>query len=314
MDTKHFEILLRPTWFCRKLLVEIWNDLNTSERIDLMLHFGSLPAELKEKALNDSNPVIRMLAAKACDISESSDPELYEKLKADKSPFVRATLYTKGLFPDSFEYELDALIKLSHVERLGAIALSDFISGKPFAKFICEGLQNQSFSEKEAAQLVIEFVRNPKLNRGMERESLDGMHWHTRKGNFDAIWNLTTCTTPKVHLIIALEYPLKFGFSNTIPEEMFERMSKESLRQLVWRGHKPLLKLIEENPEQFDEEINNAAQDFAEIEDKLERQEPSEVDELSMELKEFRDEVNNRLDTIANQIAQLLSRRRGLFG
>jgi hypothetical protein len=278
-----------------------------------MLHTDGLSDELKNKALSDSNPVIRMLAVKNSHISESDEPELHAKLKSDKSPFVRAAMHARNIL--AFPYDLNDLRNLSHIERLGAIALSDSISETNFAKFIIEGMKNQLFSEKEAAELVLEFVRNPNLHRGLKIKPSDGMDWHSRKENFEAIWNLTTCTSPMVHIPIAAEYPIVWGDNDTFPNDIFGRMNQEALMEIVWRGYKPLIDKINKNPERFNEEIQKAARDYSELETTLETQERSEeYEEFFKELKELRSEVNERLDAMANQIDELLSRRRGLFG
>lgn len=133
MDTKHFELLLRETPFCRALLAEVWDGLTTKERIDLLLHFADplgsgVPKEVQAKALDDQSPVVRMLAAKH--IYERVDPELYAKAAADHSAFVKAAV--KGIAREDPEH----MLSMSQLERLGAIALSAGVDGESFAKFI----------------------------------------------------------------------------------------------------------------------------------------------------------------------------------
>jgi len=271
---------------------------------------GSIPDNLKVKALKDSNPIIRMLAVKGSHISEKDAPELYTDLKDDESPFVRAAMHA------CFIIDPEALIPLSHIERLGVIALSEGIYEVEFAKFIFEGLQNNLISENEATQLIVEFVRNPNLHKGIEDKAYDGFDWHTKKETFEAIWNLTTCTPHSVHYIIAAEYPLKTGNNDTIPRKFLKQMSKDTLKILVWRGCEPLLELIEKNPELYDKEIKEEALSFKEIDDKFNKfkKKSRELEELFIELNELRSEINERLDTLSEQITELKSRRRGLFG
>lgn len=298
MDTKHFELLFRPTWFCSAILAHTWDVLNTSERIILMIYLiknGSIPDNLKTKALKDSNPIIRMLAVKGSHISEEDDPELFTALQNDESPFVRAAMQADDFF------DFARLIPLSHIERLGVIALSKHINAGEFAKFIFDGLQNNLISEKEATKLIIEFVRNPNLHKGLEYEAYDGMDWHTKKENFEAIWNLTTCTPPIVHFIIAEEYPLKTSDNDTIPKKILEQMNQDILEILIWRGCEPLLELIEKNPERFDEEIKKEARRSKETYYKYGKKERSELEELFIELNKLRAEMNERLDALTSQ-------------
>ncbi len=299
MNTKQLELLLRPTRFCAALLAQTWDVLNASQRIDLMLQLDELSDELKYKALKDSNSVVRMLAVTKTLIEflEDEEPELYAKLINDKSPLVRAAMNADklSLLSDS---SFKDLIPLSHFQRLGVIALSDTIGETFFAKFIIEGLRNQHISEDEAAQLITEFVRNPNFHGGLDSEPLDDDVLDAIRRDFEAIWNLTTCTPEEVHYIIAQEYPLKFGFGNTIPSEIFKKMSQYALEMIVLRGCEPLLKDIEKNPEQFDEEIRNTVQHSAELRNRSQSRESSEGEKFLEELKEFRSEINEKLNTI----------------
>lgn len=306
METKHFELLLRPTSFGTFLLTEVWDDLNTLERIDLMTSLDCIPNELVDKALKDSNPVIRMLALWICGFSEEHDVDWDQVLEADKFPFISAALHARRFFPTP--PALDDFIKLIHIQRLGAIALSDCISEKHFAKFICEGLQKKLFSEKEAAELVFEFVKNPWLNRELRSGPLNGDDWHTKSKDFEAIWNLTTCTPPEVHYAIAAEYPFEWGLQDTIPRKILDRMSQDALEALAYRGYEPLLKLIKQNPKRYDKKVQEVAQASAELRDNDEIIEPLYSDESIAKLRKFRSEVNERFDKIDNQLAELLSR------
>ena len=156
MDKKHLELLLRDTPFCRELVAELWDGLSTFERIDILIQLGSIPKELFKKAFNDTNSVVRMLAVKSFYIDQSEEPELYEKVKADVSPFVKAATKEKGIGLD-----LEEMRSLSQIEKLGVVALSDSILDESFAAFIVKGIDNKIISEDEASALVFEFVGNP---------------------------------------------------------------------------------------------------------------------------------------------------------
>jgi hypothetical protein len=254
MDIKHFELLLRKTSFCNLLLCQTWENLNTIERIELLLHLTKenlvISKDLLVKAIEDKNPVVRMLTVKCSHISEDDDPELYAKIKSDQSS-VKAALHDDYL-PDEEE-----LFQLTHIERLGVIALAKHISGETFTKIIINGIRTQSISEDEARELVVEFVRNPNIIGDLKYEPMDGLDWYTQRKEFESIWRLTTCTSPKVHNVVAWEYPLVLGEDNTFPDDMLDSMSNTALTALVWRRYAPLLKRISEFPERFDSKIHD---------------------------------------------------------
>jgi len=255
MDVKHFELLLRRTPFCTSLLSQVWDGLSTLERIDLLLHFietgTTISEEIMTKAIGDPNPVIRMLTIKCSSISEHDDSGLFEKIKSDSSPLVKVALQEQPLL-----FDVDKILQFTHIEKLGLIAFSNYISGESFAELIVQGLQNNKISEDEASEIVLEFIRNPKLIENVKREPIDGLDDYTLNKDFAAIWGLTTCTSPRIHNVIAWEYPLSIVDKGTFPDEMLDRMSKNALVALIWRNHAPLFKCISEFPERFDKDIH----------------------------------------------------------
>ncbi len=251
---KNLELLYRPTVFSRKLLAEMWDGLSLMERVDLLLDSakfkGFMGDELHMKALSDSNPVVRMLAAQCSYVSKDEEPDLHAQLKADPSPLVRAVMNGATSFfvtPDVFK-------RWNHIERLTHIALTDFFSGESFAEFITSGLQSQTLPEKEAAELVCEFVHNPKFSKSLTREPADGIDWYSIGQDFKAVWNLTTCTPWVVHSLIAWEYPLEIG-DNSVTVEMINRTHDGVIKALIWRQYKPLLEFIKNKPKQFSEGV-----------------------------------------------------------
>jgi hypothetical protein len=314
MDKSKFELLLRQTPFCEALLAEAWDSLSTKDRIELLLQYSesdkSAPKGVVVKALIDANPLVRMLGARVTSFFfERDNPEMQQKLLADTSPFVKSTLHV-GADPSE-------LNRLSQFERLGAIALSNSINvnEESFANFITSSLQSRSISEEDAAELVIEFVRNPKLKTlelGEGEYFEDGLTWHTNLKQFEAIWNLTTCTPRKVHKVIAWEYPLKTGqLYDTIPEDLLYRMSEEALEALIWREHKPLLDLIEKNPDRFKTKIHDVVRESKEsLSSSNHRDKETEPIKL---FEALREELQQRLDEIDSKITQILSKRKGLF-
>lgn len=274
---KRHELFNRQTIFSRTLVAEMWDGLSLLERVDFLLNLVELRQslmdnELRSKVLNDPNPVVRMLAVKCNYISEDKEPDLYAQLKADPSAVVRVALLT-GFCRD--------LKPLSHAERLGVIALSEKLSDiKDFAEFIVNGLQGgqtlneaeagveglrldctgselqrgQTLSEAEAAELVREYVLNPKLAEHLGNEPVDAYDMVTKGKIFEAIWNLTTCTWGKVHSAIAEYYPMR-TIDCSISEAMIERFNDNVLGILVYRQYRPLLELIKNKPERFSKEV-----------------------------------------------------------
>lgn len=319
MDSRYFELFLRRTTFSQTLLAEIWDGLTTKERVEVLLHptlKNLWPPELAMKAASDSNAAVRMLSVRW--ISEKDDPESYAKLKLDESPLVRAAIAEGrfGLLADP-----EKLLPLSQIERLGVVALSSTfgIGEEPFAKFIVDSLQNHALSESEAAELLCEFIRNPRTAFSVERQPLDGMDWHSIRRAFEAIWNLTTCTPIPVHHTIAWEYPLQTGHGDLIPAEMFTRMSVEALSALVFRGHKPLLDQIMKTPESFDEHVREAVEAADIGKDAPSEREAralvrSDLGEARQDVVELRQEMRELFEALKEQIDDALSRRRGFFG
>ncbi len=314
MDTNHFEILLRETSFGDKMLASLWDALDTGRRIDLLLHVhkrrSGVPREILEKAIIDANALVRMLAVKGSYIRKEDTPELYAQLENDTSPFVRAAMRSR-----KFVLDISDLEPLSHDERLGLIALADVLSEEAFAKFISEGVKNETLSEHDAAELVLEFVRNPAMSRIITRKPQDGLDWYGLNRDFEAIWNLTTCTPWPVHLVIAREYPLRTGenpdWDHALPDGMIEKMSKEALKALACRQYRPLLKKLKEAPEKFDKEIHDYAGYGAE--DNVERKADSDLAMLRREFDEFRTEMREALEALTKQITEFRSRHKGLF-
>lgn len=309
MDTRHFELLLRRTTFGHALLNEVWNGLTVKERIELLLHLvhlGAAPPELMTKALNDQNPVVRMLAVKGSHMSKQETPDLYAKVQSDPSPLVRAAL---ALNDGGFIFDLKELLSMPQIERLGVIALSEpSIDDEQFAKFVIDSLQDKVLSEPEAAELVYEFVRNPHTIFGVKTEPIDikdGLEWYSKNKGFTDIWNLTTCTPFPVHRAVAWEYPLYTGDGDTIPDEMFGRMSVKAIEALVFRGHKPLLDRLEKTPEQFDERIRNAIKAEAIGNGGPRRSRAlcrSDIEEIREDLNQLRTEVRELFEALKKQI------------
>jgi hypothetical protein len=315
MDKKHFELLLRQTPFGKALLLEIWDDLNTMQRIDLLLHLveqsKGVPNELLVKALDDPNSVVRMLAVKKSYIDKEEAPELYAKLKNDNSALVKAAMNTDKLLFDENDWTA-----LNHAERLGVIALSNHLGELTFANFITNGLKNSLLSEDEASELVTEFVCNPNLISSTTYEPSDGSDWYYQGKCFEGLWSLTTSTPPRVHSAIAWEYPLKTdgGLGHKTPEEMLDRMSTHTIVALANRQHESLLKRLEEEPDKFEQNIHDAARHGSEDEGFVKKVANSEIEVLRNDLDEFRTEIRESLNILAEHLHTEATRKRGFFG
>lgn len=313
MNNKYLELLLRRTSFSEALLSHLWDSLDEIQRIELLLQFTfkqeAVPRDIQVKAVQDKSPIVRMLSARSTSFFfERDNPELHGKLLSDSSSFVKAAM--------NLSIDVADLLQLTHLERLGVIALSTSIDEEKLANFILNSLEKQLMTETEAASLVVEFVRNPRLKPiilGDGQYFEDGLLWHTNWSQFKAIWNLTTCTPPKVHHVIAYEYPLTTGQDDPIPEEMIYRMSEDALVAIVWRQHKPLLDLIEKNPEHFNERVHDAVRLASEADSTISSN-VDEKDASSGSIDKLRTEIHSRLDDMENNIIKVLSKRRGLFG
>jgi len=315
MEKKHFELLLRGTPFGLTLLLEIWDDLNTMQRIDFLLHqveqSSVVPTELIFKAIDDPNPVVRMFAVYKSYISEEENPELYAKLINDTSPLVRAARNSNKLM-----FEEKDLIALDHTGRLGVIALADYHYSNVFVQFITNGLQNNSLSEDEAAELVTEFVSNPKILSSTTEEPSDGQDWYYQGECFKAIWSLTNTTPPNVHSQIVWKYPIKTegGLGHKIPEELIDGMSESALYALARRQQEYLLKKLEETPDKYDKKIHEAALDGSDEPGFIKKNAYSEIEELRRELEQFRDEMRESLNILTEHLHTESTRKCGLFG
>ena len=320
MYKKNFEILQRGTKFSKLIFEEIWEFLSSSERIYLMMDFEDLEEGIIEKALEDPNPYIRMLAVKATLIDENNNPEKYNKIKKDESYIVQIALKRqKGLFIDA-----NKLKSFDHAERLGIIALSaDGLSEESFAEFICEGLKGNLFSEREAREMLMEYLRNPNLvNKeiGYIPDDNPGYWICSTENKFNAIWNLTTCTPPNVHYIIANEYPLYLSNGHTIPDKILRNMSDDALERLIWRRYEPLINDINKNFESYSEKVVSTSikiKDYIE-EDKeyIIRFKDDSNDDLNEKFDNFRLQINNRLDKMYEEFKEKLdnlSSRKGIF-
>ncbi len=317
MDKEHFELLLRQSPFCRAMLSDVWEALNSGQQIDLLLHLSrqstGIPRNLQLRATQDANPVIRMLAVRCSYVSAEHTPGLYSRLINDPSPLVRAEIKRHDRhFIDARDFA-----SLSQEERLGVVALSDSLYERALAEFVTEGLVKKILTEHEAVELVVEFMRNPSFVRNLERDPGDGLDRGTMRENFEAIWNLTTSTPPRVHKVIAWEYPLRTArgvLPHTIPDEMLERMSTEALQALAFRGYEPLLDRINKTPDKFDQKVRDAAHNGAELRCLKTNDDQSEIALLREELDKLRTEIRGDIDALAQQISESISRRRGIFG
>jgi hypothetical protein len=317
MYKKTFELLLRQTEFSKIIFKEIWDFLSSSERIYLMMNFEDLEEGIIEKALEDPNPFIRMLAVKATCIDENDNPKIYNKINKDESYIVQMALKRqKGLFSDA-----NKLKSFDHAERLAIIALSeDGLSEESFAEFICEGLKGNLFSEREAREMLMEYLRNPNLvNKDIPYIPDDNPgYWiFSAEKNFDAIWNLTTCTPPDVHYLIANIYPLYLSNGHTIPDKILKNMSDDALERLIWRGYEPLINDINKNFERYSDNIKKEffrIQDYREEEKEyIIRYKDDLNDDLNQKFNDFCVKLNHRLDKMYEEFKELLTRRRGIF-
>lgn len=260
MDTKRFELFLRGTRFSESILAQLWSQIPMIDKIDFMLYCHQtrrdLPKEANTKALDDENPLVRMLASKSLwepDEPDEQERKMIDKLRSDQNPFVRATTRT-GSCGEILRH--DEMLGIPHEERLAIIALSTILTdGEHFAKFIVKNIENRSLTEQEAGELVREYVCNPASADYIRDNPFDGLDWHGMISAFEAIWELTISTPLEVHDSIIWKYPFVCSGLHTIPDDILKKMDTEMLSKLVYRGYHPLIAAIKKNPDAYGKKL-----------------------------------------------------------
>ena len=93
--------------------------------------------------------------------------------------------------------------------------------------------------------------------------------------------------------------------TDTIPDDVIQKMGVESHSKLIWRGYQPLITKIKKNPKAFGEELTKAVADVEEI-NSNQNKELAEIDLIREELHDFRNEIKELL-------SEALTRKKGWF-
>ena len=259
------DILFRKSSFSFYLLEQVWPDCSTLEKLQIINKIsqegGNFTDELLALALDDNNPVVRILAASCSHISVYDKPVLHAKAGKDPSSLVRVARDYVGSLPS---FSIRELPYLNHKERLAFIALNDHIPEVQFASFIEESLNSNSINEKEAAECIWEYLQNPKCIEIIRDENNVYSDYPFLQG-FRAIWNLTTCTPEPVHTNLAWNFPMFRGGIDRIPDEILDKMSQTALSALAFRQYAPLLERIEKYSDKYSDQIKEAAKSGNEL-------------------------------------------------
>ncbi len=251
------EYLRRGTRFSALLAIEYWSVLTSKERIEFLFTLRrSIPDDLLSIALSDESSVVRMVAAQ---FSQGSQNDARRKAKSDPSQLVR------GAFEIRI-YSATALAALSQTERTVAIALSERVSGTALAEFIRNGVKDGSLSVEDAADLLHEFCCNPDLLSGYtewdriilgERRDAEGSLVYGFGQEFRDLWLLTTDLPYSVTWPISEEFPTD-SLHYSIPVEVLHKAPEGVLAGIAGRGYRPLLDLIDKEPDKYSERVLEA--------------------------------------------------------
>jgi hypothetical protein len=299
MDATRFEIFLRGTEFSATILEQLWLEMSTFEKVDFMLDCKQnrryLPKKINMMALGDGSALIRMLASKLAHQPTEAEAKLINNAETDPNTFVRASC---GFC------HFEKIIDLPHDERLARVALTDMgLFGNHFADFITDNLTNGKLAEKEAMELVDEFVNNPAAARYLE---VDDSSECAIYRDFNAIWNLTLLS-PALSDKIIWKYPLVSGDGGTIPSEVLDKMSTDQMSKLIWRGYKPLIQAINKNPRGFDKKLVKDAIDAKRYSGSSGKR--SETELLSDELRLAKTEILAKLDAVLTKSSESSGKR-----
>jgi hypothetical protein len=122
--------------------------------------------------------------------------------------------------------------------KLACVGGDHLPSGEAFAQWIEFSIANKNISEDELVDVIVEYVRNPKLKEKSELEDIDGLTWWTTRKEFDGLWKVV----PKVPRAVATELvrrlPVRasFGIGYEFPEEILKWIERSPyLAILLWR-------------------------------------------------------------------------------
>lgn len=228
-----------------------WAILSPKEKLEFLLNAPRHhAASVTPLAIDDACDLVRMIACSPEFAHESVQDRLDEMAK-DKSMYVRASAHAHSPIAT-------ALTALSQRERVLMIGLKRRCLTGDFVKALKAGLTSGTLSDKEAAELVRAFSKNPNLVRDYEDpESIrDGIDFWSVNSSFKKFWQFGAESPMEVALAVADYFPTG---SSKLCEVPLDLLTPAMLEALVYRKYEPLLRRIRENPSAFSDSVVKAA-------------------------------------------------------
>lgn len=242
------------------LIESIWSRLSVIEKSDLLLNQRlSYHESIVSLASVDECDAIRMLAYSPRLITL----HLLKGIEAavnDKSLLVRAAAYANKNF------DL-ALKSLNQEGRLIMIGLRRSGGATAILDFVKYGLSTNTLSTKDAADIFSAYSINPNLTADYTDSNRirDGVDFFSVNSTFQAVWAYANEAPRDIADAISDKFPMGHQEIQEIP---LESCTPNVLEALVWRGYKPLLEKINDNPNAFSKEVNKALLDSKAYRDK----------------------------------------------
>jgi hypothetical protein len=238
---KQLEDLLRPTPLGRTKLMAAWDGLDVTSQLEVLAEVVSCSERTSydrafwEKALTSHCEYVRYVAARDADLNDRdpNDLRLLKQIEADPSVLVR------NARAGAFYPEPDQFAAFPIETKLILVGGDDPPpSGERFAQWVELSIGNEATDQQELVDVVVEYMRNPKLKEKSEWEDIDGLTWWGIGQEFIALWNLVP-KAPKpvaIELLRHLPVSASFGIGYNIPEEVLKWVETSPyVAVLLWR-------------------------------------------------------------------------------
>jgi hypothetical protein len=202
--------------YTREELKRKYQNANSKGRIELLKEFSEAdrPQEIELMAVEDPDPQVRQWIARcgthlkytsvlrqADDgwVHDKLDPDLYEKLKKDHDPFVRACLLENPNV--SLWHPADKFSEATHLERLALMRNPEMWLAEELLKKIFDYEEAElGISNNERAELILAFLTNKAaldklqeqagLSGRSDRVSDYGYNKHSAESFLSSLWEL----------------------------------------------------------------------------------------------------------------------------
>src|SRR5262249_20638014 len=154
--------------------------------------------------------------------NEPRESAILHRISEDPSALVR---YANASATYS---EAQGFFALPMEARLVAVCGDSVPGGEKFAEWIKLGLANQAASEDDLLDVLVEYLRNPKLKETSELEDIDVLSWHIISQDFNALWNLVPIVPKSLafELVSKLPWQASFGAGYQMPEDMLHWLER----------------------------------------------------------------------------------------